>query len=290
VIRFFREPLVRFLLGGAALFLLYGIVADEPIARQDRIVVGEERIASLAATFQRTWLRAPTRAELDGLVQDFVDEEILYREALALGLDRDDLVVRRRLRQKMEFLHLDLVEPSAPTQDELADFLERNAERFREPARLSFRQVFVSPEKGEGDVQGRAEQQLSLLRDGETGDAGAGDRTLLPETMRNTDAHEVAMIFGPGFARDLFALSGEGWQGPLASSFGLHLVQIEDSTPGRMPALSEVREHVERELLAERREQARRRFLEVVRGRYAVEIQMPETVATPSAELRDPRP
>jgi hypothetical protein len=285
---FYREPLVHFLLGGAALFLLYSIVADEPRARQDRIVVGEERIASLAATFQRIWLRAPTRAELDGLVQDFVDEEILYREALALGLDRDDLVVRRRLRQKMEFLHLDLVEPSAPTDDELSGFLEVNADRFREPARLSFRQVFVSPEKGGGDVQGRAEQQLALLRAGESEDAGAGDRTLLPETMRNADAHEIAMAFGEGFARDLFALSGEGWQGPVASSFGLHLVQIENFTPERLPALSEIREHVERELLVERRGQARQRFLEVVRARYAVEIQMPEAVVKPSPELQVP--
>jgi len=98
------------------------------------------------------------------------------------------------------------------------------------------------------------------------------------------------MIFGPGFAQDLFALSEEGWQGPLASSFGLHLVQIEDSTPGRMPALSEIREDVERELLAERREQARQRFLEVVRARYAVEIEMPKTVATPASELQAPSP
>ena len=109
MIHFWREPLFHFLLGGAALFLLYGAVTGDRAARPDRIVVGEARVASLAATFQRTWLRPPTRAELDALIQDFVDEEILYREALELGLDRNDLVVRRRLRQKMEFLHLDLV-------------------------------------------------------------------------------------------------------------------------------------------------------------------------------------
>jgi len=285
--RFWREPLVHFLLGGAALFLLYSVVADEPAPRRDRIVVGEERVVSLAATFQRTWLRPPTRAELEGLVRDFVDEEILYREALGLGLDRDDLVVRRRLRQKMEFLHLDLVEPPTPTDEELSAFLEANADRFIEPARLGFRQVFVNPERGGGDVQRRAEQQLALLRAGESGDAAAGDRTLLPEAMRHTDAREVAATFGAGFARDLFALSGEGWQGPVASSFGLHLVRIETSQPERLPPLAEIREHVERELLAERREQAKLRFLEVVRARYAVEIQMPDTVATPSPKPSD---
>ena len=105
--RLLREPLLHFLVGGALIFVLYRSVADDPAFVPDRIVIGEERVASLAATFQRTWLRPPTRLELDGLVQEFVDEEILYREGLALGLDRDDLVIRRRLRQKMEFLHLD---------------------------------------------------------------------------------------------------------------------------------------------------------------------------------------
>ena len=285
MIRFWREPLFHFLLGGAALFLLYGAVAEEPASRRDRIVVAEERVASLADSFQRTWLRPPTRAELEGLVGDFVDEEMLYRQALELGLDRDDLVVRRRLRQKMEFLHFDLVEPKLPTDGELSSFLAANAERFREPARLGFRQVFSNPEEGDGDVQRRALQLLARLRAGESGDAVAGDRTLLPEGMQRVSAREVAASFGAGFARDLFALSGEGWQGPVASSFGLHLVRIEGRTPGRLPAVTEIRERVQREFLAERREQANRRFLEILRARYDVEVRMPEDGAVPSPTL-----
>ena len=283
--RFWREPLVHFLLGGATLFLLYGAVAEKPSSRRDRIVVGEDRVASLAATFQRTWLRPPTCAELDGLVGEFVDEEILYREALALGLERDDLVVRRRLRQKMEFLHLDLVEPPVPTDGELSSYLAANADRFREPARLDFRQVFVDPEVGDDDVARRAEQRLARLRAGESGLGDASDRSLLPEGMQAASEREVAAAFGAGFARDLFALSAEGWQGPLASTFGLHLVQVERRTPGRLPPVAEIRKQVERELSAERRELANRRFLELMRARYEVEIQMPEgvTVAAPTS-------
>ncbi|MEE8558095.1 MAG: peptidylprolyl isomerase [Myxococcota bacterium] len=277
MIRPWREPLVHFLLGGAVLFLLYSTVSEERSVRRDRIVVGEERVASLATIFQRTWFRPPTRAELEGLVQEFVDEEILYREALELGLDRDDLVVRRRLRQKMEFLHLDLVEPPASTDGELEAFLGANGDRFREPAQLGFRQVFVSPgPEGESDVRLRAEQKLARLRASGSGDEVTGDRTLLPQRMQGASEPDVAAAFGPRFARDLFTLSGEGWLGPVASSFGLHLVRIEGRKPGRLPPLPEIREQVERELVAERRDQANRRFLETLRARYQVEIRMPE--------------
>ncbi len=131
--RLLREPLVHFLLGGALLFALYAAVADDPVDARDRIVIDEVRVANLATTFQRTWLRPPTRVELDGLVREFVDEEILYREGLALGLDRDDAVIRRRMRQKMEFLSTDLGGQEVASEAELAGFLSANRERFEKP-------------------------------------------------------------------------------------------------------------------------------------------------------------
>lgn len=284
MIRLWREPLVHFLLGGAALFLLYGLVAEAPMGRRDRIVVESERVASLAATFERTWLRPPTPAELEGVVRDYIDEEILYREALLLGLDRDDLVVRRRLRQKMEFLHLDLVESRSPTDDELAGFLTENTDRFREPERLDFRQLFSDPAKADGDPWPGATQLLANVQAGVL----EGDPTLLPPRMRSAGAREVAAAFGEGFARDLFALSGDRWQGPVASSFGLHIVRIEGRTPSRLPPLTEIRAEVERELLAERRVEANRQFLETLRARYEVEVRtMPKSPSlTPARSER----
>ena len=152
-----REPLVHFLVLGAAIYLVAGRGADHP----DRIVVDEGRVAMLARSFEATWRRPPGDAELERLIDDYVMEEVLYREALALGLDRDDLVVRRRMRQKMEFLN-DGLEARTPSEPELQDFLAANPERFRVPSRVSFEQVFVNPEREGADE--RAARLLARLR------------------------------------------------------------------------------------------------------------------------------
>ena len=240
--RLLREPLLHFLAGGALLFALYGIVGDDPSYAPDRIVVDEERVASLLSTFQRTWLRAPTRSELDGLVQEFVNEEILYREGLALGLDRDDGVIRRRLRHKMEFLHTGLAEREKPSEDELAAFLSANGERFQEPARLSLRQVFVNPEAGTPAARSRANGLLRRLRAGESAAETRGDSTLLPKTLVKASERDITSIFGAGFASDVLALAGDDWSGPVASAYGLHLVRIDERDPPRLPQLAEVRQ------------------------------------------------
>ena len=140
--RLIRDPLLHFLLGGVLLFVLYGFVGEgsEP---PDRIVVGGPEVERLATTFARTWMRPPTRSELDGLIDDFITEEILYRQALEIGLDQNDLVIRRRLRQKMEFLAQDLARSEA-NDDELREFLAAHAETFLKPDLWSFQQVIAS--------------------------------------------------------------------------------------------------------------------------------------------------
>ena len=148
--RLVREPLVHFLLLGGMLFGAWYLFNDQPqVSDSNRIVIDEAQMASLAATFQRTWLRPPTHEELLGLVQDRIKEEILYREALALGLDRDDQVIRRRLRQKMEFVSIDLTEPDPPTEAQLQAYLDANRDRFRTSERLSFTQVYLKQDKQE---------------------------------------------------------------------------------------------------------------------------------------------
>ncbi len=146
--RLLREPLVHFLLLGAGLFALYSLVGNDSGARRDRIVVDARQVTRLAQLFQRTWLRPPTQAELDGLVEDHVREEILYREVRGLGLDQDDLVIRRRLRQKMEFFNDDIGAQREPNDAELQEFLDAHAEKFRIPSRPSFLQVYVKSEVG----------------------------------------------------------------------------------------------------------------------------------------------
>jgi hypothetical protein len=149
---------------GAGLFLLYASVGDAEPERADRIIIGEAEIARLSAQFQRTRVRLPTREELQGLAEDLVKEEILYREALALGLDKDDLVIRRRMRQKMEFLNADLAEQREPTDAELNTYVEANPDKFRLPARHSFRQVYFNPEMSGDDPETRAADLLARPR------------------------------------------------------------------------------------------------------------------------------
>jgi hypothetical protein len=269
--RLLREPLVHFLLGGAALFLVYGRVAEPSAERPDRIVVGEERVAMLAATFERTWLRPPDADELRALVDEHVIEEVLYREALALGLDRDDLIVRRRMRQKMELLNDGLAE-SEPDEAALRAFLAAHPDRFRAPARFGFEQVFVS---SDADGAGaRSAELLARLRAG--AEPGAlGDATLLPRRQDAATPAEVASSFGPEFAEALARAPADVWSGPVESAFGLHLVRVGAREPERLPELEEIRSAVEREWQAERRAEALRRFHDALRARYEVEVRMP---------------
>jgi hypothetical protein len=264
-----REPLVHFLLGGAAIFLLHGWMADPGAGPQDRILVSEDRVSMLVRSFERTWMRAPTGPELQGLIDDYVTEEVLYREALALGLDRDDLVVRRRMRQKMEFLNEGLTE-SDPTEEDLHAFLAAHPERSRIPSRVSFTQVFLNPAADDA----RAADLLALLRAGED-PSSVGDATLLPQGLSGATPSQVAGTFGTAFAEALAEASPGTWSGPIASSFGRHLVRVDAYEPGRLPRLEEVRDAVEREWAGERRREARERFTDELRQRYDVEVHMP---------------
>jgi hypothetical protein len=275
--RALREPLVQFLLGGALLFALYGVVAEDAAYAPDRIVIDADRVANLAATFQRPWLRPPTQEELEALVRDFVDEEILYREGLALGLDRDDLVIRRRLRQKVEYLHADLVAFESVTEAELEEYFTAHRERYREPAEFSFRHVYVNPNEASGSPHDRANRLLAELREGA---ALVGDTTLLPQAMQGVSEQEIGSVFGEGFAGDLASLAGESWLGPVASTYGLHLVRIDERIPTRMPELDEVRQEVTREFESARRVEENTRFLEELRARYDVDVRMPNVGAS----------
>jgi hypothetical protein len=275
--RLLRDPLVHFLLGGALLFALYAQVGQGR-ERRDRVVVGEAEVERLATTFARTWMRPPTRAELDGLVDDFVTEEILYREALELGLDRNDLVIRRRLRQKMEFLAQDLTDPSADDA-QLGTYLAENEERFLEPERWSFRQVYVDRER---DGEARVAALLDRLRENPDAAESAGDPTLLPRQLESASAREIDGTFGAGFAAALAGAELEAWLGPYPSAYGLHLVQIREHVPGRLPSLDEIRPIVEREWSTEQRRELNERFERGLRERYEIEVRMPAVASAPT--------
>jgi hypothetical protein len=256
-------------------------VSGDPGERRDRIVVTETQVASLAAMFERTWMRAPTAEELRGLVDEHVTEEILYRQALALGLDRDDLIVRRRMRQKMEFLSAELT-ATEPSEEELSAFLREHPERFAVPARWSFTQIFFSLERG---GEARAAALLRELRDGTASadPASLGDPTLLPAAHEGVTELEAADRFGAPFAEGLAAAPEGEWHGPVASAFGLHLLRVVRREPARAPALDEVRDAVAREWAAARSAEQQQRFYRALREGY--EIALPELPASPAATV-----
>ena len=266
-----REPLLHFLLIGGALFLGFELTRDDSAAAPDRIEVTPGQVEGLRAQFQRTWMRPPNDEEVEGLIREFVREEVYTREALALGLDRDDTLIRRRLRQKLEFILEDFAPAEAPDDSVLVAFLAENADRFRSDPRATVEQVYLSPDAHD-DLDAEAERVLGRLLEG--ADPGTvGDATLLPAALRAATPRDLANSFGPAFAEDVFASEETGWHGPIDSSLGRHLVRITERVEGRLPELAEVRDRVEREWASVRRRELREAAYERLLENYEVVIE-----------------
>jgi hypothetical protein len=273
-----REPLSHFLVIGAALFLYYDLVgrgeSEAPVAK--RIVVNSGQLEQIVANFERTWSRLPTPQEFDAMVESHVREEVFYREALAMGLDQNDQVVRRRMRMKLEFMLEDLSGQDA-SDEVLSEFLDQNANRFRDEARVSFEQVYLSPDL-RPDLEKDAQQLLSRLNEGHDPES-LGDRTLTPRTYQLAPQSVVARDFGDEYARQVTSLAVGGWSGPLYSPFGAHLVRIEERIDARLPELAEIRDEVLREYLAEKRDQQKDLAYEKLREDYEVMVEPLNTAA-----------
>ncbi len=285
-----REPLLHFLIIGAGIFFVSWLMNGPAEPQSGRIVVTPGQIERLTATFKKTWQRPPTRPELDGLIEDYVRDEIFYREALAVGLDKDDTVIRRRLRQKMEFITEDLAAQAEPGDDELRAYLKKHAQDFFIEPQTSFQHIYLSPDK-RTDAGGDARQLLDILVRTEPAmdTAELGDPFLLPREFGHSSGTEIARLLGKAFATDLERIEPLRWSGPIPSSYGIHLVFVRNRIPGRTPALDEVRDAVKREWLAARRKQIKDDIYRDLRKRYTVVIELPATTdgeATQAAELK----
>jgi hypothetical protein len=263
-----RAAWLHFLVLGAALLLLYRAVAPRPAGR--RIAVTGAVVDGLRQDWKRRTGKLPSAEEERGLVRRWVDGEILYREALAEGLDRGDVIVRRRLVQKMEFLLDAAAEAREPSDAELQRLLAEEAARFAQPARLGFEHVFVARDR-HADPPAEAARLRALL-DGGAAPAALGDPFVRGRRFEGVSPREIEGIFGPAFARAVVELAvGSVWSAPIVSSFGLHLVRVSARVPGAMPALATVREPL-RTLWREReRARLRQEGLERLRRRYEVQ-------------------
>ena len=272
--KLWHEPLVHFLLIGVALFIFYDLTREAGSEAPNRIVVTSGQVEQLDANFKRTWMRAPTENELTALVENYVREEVFYREALALGLDRNDPQVRRRMRMKLEFILEDLSSQDV-TDEVLTAYLKQHQDKFRAEAQISFRQVFLNPDKRK-DMVSEAEKLLTSLNGGAAPET-LGDSTLVPSDHSLATQSEIARSLGGRFAEDVIKLTPGDWTGLVYSAYGGHLVKVSERIDASQPELADIRELVEREYLAQQRKQQKDLAYQTLREGYEVTIEPVKT-------------
>lgn len=290
-----KEPLLHFLLIGAALFFLYGRNSD-PAPTQGgqagttaaQIVLPQADIDQMIAQFGKIWQRPPTDEEKKAIVEDLIRNEIYYREAVAIGLDRGDEVLKRRLRQKMEFILEDISSWTEPTDEELMAFMKKHRDKYLVDPLIAFRQVYVSAYKRGKSADADARQMLALLVKGGDPDS-VGDTTMLESEIRLAPVGEIGKQFGEEFARSLLGLKPGVWAGPVRSPYGLHLVFVKERRSGRLADLEEVREAVKRDWVVLRQKELKDAAYAKIRGRYTVTVEGPRSTpvaATTKAATR----
>lgn len=278
--RWLREPILHFALIGALLFFVYGRM-NPGLAAGERIVVTQAIVDDLARQHQARWMR-PSEQELTNLVEAHVRDEILFREGVALGLDGDDPVIKRRVRQKFELMSEEQFAGAAPSDAELSDYMAQNAARFTRPARVSFEQIFFDGSRTAPEVERSVAAARGALASG-ADPARLGQPTMLPHSAQAAPVDLVARDFGAAFAEQLVQLPQGEWVGPLASGLGAHLVRVSARAPAALPPLDEVRQQVAREWENARRERARSESYRKLRERYdvVIEASLPQGKLTP---------
>jgi peptidyl-prolyl cis-trans isomerase C len=273
--RFVREPLCHFLVLGALLFVLHGLTRGRAEPSSDTITVSAAQIRLLQEQWTQQWSRPPTQTELRALIDQYIHDEVLYREAKALGLDRDDTIVRRRLVQKIDFLFADAATLAEPSREGLRAFFAEHADQYREPEKLSFTHVYFSPDRHHGHVRQDAEQvrsalqaKVHVLRAPERGD----DFALSYDYTQKTEA-EVAREFGETFASKLFTLSPGEWHGPLESGYGLHLVRVHERIAAMPATFDEVHKKVKDDFMTAKRREANELAYQRLHERYKVVVE-----------------
>jgi PPIC-type PPIASE domain len=270
-----REPLVHFVGAGAVLFAAYAWFSRDQVdtGGVEPVRVTDGDVRWLVETWSKQWLREPSPNELRGMIADLVNEELMAREALEMGLEKDDTIVRRRLAQKLKFLVEDTAHFDEPTEDELRSYYASHADRFKAPATVSFTQVFFNP-AGRDDASAAAETSLVALQNGRNGGLAAtiGDRFLLDGEFQDLDLSAVSGMFGPEFAAALFGLESGAWSGPIRSAYGLHLVFISKTSPAVPRPFEEVRGALLADWWREKEETASRVYMDRLRAKYGIEL------------------
>jgi peptidyl-prolyl cis-trans isomerase C len=287
-----REPLLHFMLIGAFIYLLYAAFAEPVVEAPDKtIVVTAGEIEWMQTSWQKRWNRSPTAEELDGLIKQYIKETVLYREALNMGLDKHDQVIRRRLAQKMEFLTRDLVNLTPPGEEDLQAYFKENQEFYIQPTRFSFTQVFIDPSKhGESTLEDAEKIKAALIARGEDIDdvSGVGDGIMLQNYYPEIDRAEIQKLFGNDFSESLVELTPGQWHGPVPSGYGLHLVYVHSVVEPPAVVLDDVRKRVTLDWETEKGIELNEQFYNSLRQQYTIVIQ--EAAADKVATMQEAKP
>lgn len=270
-----KEPLLHFLLLGAGLFLLYSQLNSnkEPNDREN-IVISKLRVESLTTAFLRERGRFPVEQEIKNIIENDIAQEVLYREALALKLDKDDIIIHRRLSQKMKYLFEDSAILDEPTNEELEAYVKAHPLKFTLPATLSFSQVYFKPKMHKDNVKEDLNVLAKSLKQKGPRDAFTlGDSSLFSYEYINRRETDVLNIFGQGFSRKIFEIKPDVWQGPVTSEYGLHFVYIYNKHEAKLAPLEQIKEGVTLEYNQERQKEANEVFFKSLRDRYNVIVE-----------------
>jgi hypothetical protein len=270
--RVIREPLIHFVIAGALIFAVYNTLEGDGVEpSQDTILIGDAEMRMLRGQYEKLWGRPPRDQELAPLVREFIREEVLFREGVALGLERDDMIVRRRIAQKMEFMIGDLAVPEEPDDETLAKYLEANRDTYLEPPRLSFTHVYFSVDRRGENARADAEAARTEI-DGRERAPEIGDAFALAVDYAGKTAREVDQTFGPAFGERLLEAPVGQWFGPIESAYGLHLVRVLERTEPRIPEFGELRDRLSTDYSFETRQAANALALDRLTERYRIEF------------------
>jgi hypothetical protein len=269
--RLLGEPLLHFAVLGLALFVLYGFLNNDSDYVADEIVIDQQRQSMLTAEFQKVWQRPPTDEEYQSLIDARIREEVLYREGLALGYDRNDPVIRRRVAQKMSFV-ADGMAPENPDDSELEAWLQANIDDYQIPAEYTLQQVYIDPQRHRDDLDAVLGSMHARLSGGDASET-EGDFTSLPGEITSESSLNIVRVFGTEFVSALADLAIGNWQGPIKSGYGLHFVMISEYIPARDPQLEEVRSALQRDLSNDQSKKINQAFYAALRERYTIRIE-----------------
>lgn len=266
--RIIREPIFLFFILGSLLYLFYSAATNYYNKKNNQIIISFSQIELLKDSFEKTWNRTATETELKTLIENYIKDEVFYREAVSMGLDKSDLAIKRRLRQIMELL-LDDYSSVIPSEDQLQKFLSEHPEDFQLDPTISFTHHYFSM-----DAKDEAINQLSLLHKGLIiDDKNRKKLSFIPDHFENERRSEVSRQFGDLFASQVFDIKTDTWLGPLESAYGWHLVKVSNQSPGLVPPLNEIWDQVEREWSLEKKMEMKQEQFEKMRERYAISVE-----------------